>query len=232
MIKSGIYLIQNKLSNKIYIGSAVNIEKRFYEHIWALNKRCHRNTYLQRAWIKDGQNNFSFEIYLQCEIKDLILFEQTIIDTLSQKYGWNNLYNLSPTAGSTLGKKHSEETKIKIGIKSKGRWTGKHHTKETRDKMSKAQKGRIITPEARKKMSIARKGKKLPPFTEEHKRKIGLASMGRKKFPEEIEKLRIANTGRILSVDTRRKIGDAFRGKPGTRLGIKNKKPYPKRKTS
>jgi len=176
---SGIYLIRNKLNNKIYIGSAVNTKKRFYEHRWALNKESHCNIYLQRAWLKDGESMFSFEKYLECKKKDLIFYEQLIIDASIIRYGRENIYNLCLSAGSTLGRKHSDETKRKIGEKSKGRWTGKHHTEETKKKMSKAQKGRIITPEARKKMSIAKKGKKLPPFTEEHKRKIGKSNLGR-----------------------------------------------------
>jgi len=224
MIKSGIYIIRNKLNNKVYIGSAVNTEKRFYEHIWALDRNAHCNIHLQRAWLKDNKSNFLFEIFLQCQVKDLILFEQLVIDNFSQKYGWNNLYNLCPTAGSTLGRKHSEETKIKIGLKSKGRWTGKHHSEETKKKISIGNigknKGKKPSTVTRKRMSEAGRGRV---FTEEHKRKIGLKSKGRKMSDELKERLRIINTGRILSEETKKKIGDAFRGKPGTRLGIKNK---------
>ena len=37
----GIYLIKNTITEKIYIGSAVNIQKRFLEHKYALRKKCH-----------------------------------------------------------------------------------------------------------------------------------------------------------------------------------------------
>jgi len=42
-----------------------------------------------------------------------------------------------------LGKKMSEDTKLKIGIKMKGRssWVGKHHSLETKIKLSKIRKG-------------------------------------------------------------------------------------------
>ncbi len=223
MIKSGIYIIRNKQDKKFYIGSAVNIEKRFSEHIWALNKGIHNNIHLQRAWSRYGQNSFSFETFFRCKVIELIFFEQLTIDSLSQKYGWTNLYNLCPTAGSTLGRLHTLQTKIKIGLKSRGKNIGRKHSKEELIKMSKAQKGRIITKEHRIKLSEAHKGKKLPPFTKEHKTKISMANKGHKVSAKTRRKLSIINKGKVLSAETRKKIGDAFRGKPGTRLGIKNK---------
>jgi len=170
---TGIYIIKNITNKKFYIGSAVNIEKRLYEHLWALEKGYHSNIYLQRAWNKDGKSVFSFEKYLTCKKKNLIFFEQLIIDASIIRYGKENIYNLCLTAGSTLGMKHSEATKIKIGLKSKGRWTGKHHTEETKEKIRLGNigknKGKIASVEARKKMSESRRGKN---FSEEHKRKL------------------------------------------------------------
>ena len=51
-------------------------------------------------------------------------------------------------------------------------------------------KGAKHSEESRQKMSIAKTGKKLPPFTEDHKRKIGLANKGRKQSKETIAELR------------------------------------------
>lgn len=48
-----------------------------------------------------------------------------------------------------FGKKHSDETKLKISKKNKGRKL----SKETRDKMSAAKKGHAVSIEVRKKMS-------------------------------------------------------------------------------
>lgn len=69
------------------------------------------------------------------------------------------------------GKHHSEETKRKIGEKSKGR---KHSTEHKR-KISEACKKVLANPEIRKKMSLALRGRK---FTEEHKKKIAEAKRG------------------------------------------------------
>lgn len=173
LITLGVYIIRNKINNKIYVGSAVNIEKRFYEHTWGLNNGRHRNMHLQRSWNKNGAAAFSFENILFCDKKSLIFFEQLVIDVLIERLGRKNIYNISLTAGSSLGRRHSEKTRRKIGAKSKGRWTGRHHTEETKKKISLGNlgktKGRKHTAEAREKMSKSRIGRK---FSTEHKRQL------------------------------------------------------------
>lgn len=112
--KSGIYKITNIKNGKIYIGSAVNLRKRKNHHFCSLKNNKHKNSYLQHAWNKDGENNFTFEIIeVVDDLKMLIPKEQFWIDkTLctDPKYG----YNLSPVAGSGLGLKHTEENKRKL----------------------------------------------------------------------------------------------------------------------
>lgn len=220
-MESGIYIIKNIINGKIYIGSAVNLVRRLKYHKWGLDKNIHYNIYLQRAWVKYGESAFVFEKYLFCDKKDLIFYEQLTIDAMIVRYGRENIYNLCLTAGSTLGRMHSDETKRKIGLKSKGRWTGKYHTEETKRRMSIAQTGRTFTQEAREKMSKTRMGrpgywlgKKRPPRSSEWQDKLTASSRGRK-MPEHVKKILIKiNTGRV----------SPFKGKPGTRLGIKNKK--------
>jgi group I intron endonuclease len=197
MTMTGIYLIKNMLSGKFYIGSAVSMEKRFYEHRWALERNRHNNIHLQRAWSKDGKDNIIFEKYLECSKEDLILYEQLILDSSIFSFGRENIYNISPTAGSTLGRLHSKETKIKIGIKSKGRWSGKHHTEETKEKIRLGNigknKGKKASIETRKKMSEYRKGRK---FSEEHKRNLSISLRGHKVSVETRKKLSMFNTGK------------------------------------
>ena len=169
-MESGIYIIRNIVDGKIYIGSAANLDRRLKMHIWLLRNKKHINRHLQQAWNKYREISFVAEIYLTCEKKDLIFNEQLVIDASIIRYGRENIYNICLVAGSTLGRKHSEATKIKIGITSKGRWTGRHHTEETKEKIRLnnigKNKGKVASIETRKRMSENRKGKK---FTEEHK---------------------------------------------------------------
>ena len=86
------------------------------------------------------------------------------------------------------GKKHSEETKKKIGKKSKGR----KHTDETKKKISKNKRGISWgkhTDETKKKLSLFQKNRKRKPLTEEHKRNIGKSSKGRRHTEETKKKM-------------------------------------------
>jgi hypothetical protein len=74
-----------------------------------------------------------------------------------------------------LGKKHTEESKLKISEKHKG-LIRPPVSEETRRKISLIHKGKIVSEEGRRHMSEVRKGKKL---SEEHKRKIGKSIEGK-----------------------------------------------------
>lgn len=104
---SGVYKITNTVTGKCYIGSSVRIKHRFGNHKYYLNNNAHHAKHMQNSWNKYGEKAFIFEIVFECApIKDIILFyEQLWIDF----YGFENLYNHNPTAGSPLGTKQSDE---------------------------------------------------------------------------------------------------------------------------
>lgn len=93
----GIYKIENKINNKIYVGSSINIEKRLQTHKIMLNGDYHDNKFLQSSVNKYGIKNFIFEILEFCEEKQLVEKENFFINkfnTLNHKYGYN-LANVS-----------------------------------------------------------------------------------------------------------------------------------------
>lgn len=49
---AGVYQIYNKETNKRYIGSSINIERRLKEHKRNLKANRHSNQHLQNAWNK------------------------------------------------------------------------------------------------------------------------------------------------------------------------------------
>ncbi len=59
---SGIYSITHIVSGKRYIGSSVNILRRWNAHRSALNRHICDNPHLQNSWDKYGPDSFEFEI--------------------------------------------------------------------------------------------------------------------------------------------------------------------------
>lgn len=148
---SGIYSITNITNGRQYIGSAVNIQKRWGQHRSDLNKSKHHSSYLQNAWNKHGADCFEFLIIEECPIILLIFREQYYINELRPAY------NMQLIADSPLGIKRTKETRAKMSIAAMGnkRTLGLIHTPETREKISKAKMGNVICRESRDKISAA-----------------------------------------------------------------------------
>ncbi|MBE2919373.1 helix-turn-helix domain-containing protein [Anoxybacillus flavithermus] len=128
---SGIYKITNIKTGKIYIGSAVDLRRRFYAHLKSLRRNAHDNKYLQNAWNKYGEDSFSFDVIEIVEDKEKLLeVEQKWIDqTLCYKR--DKGYNISPTAGSTLGLKHTKEQRLKNSLAKRGSKSPNHTIDES-----------------------------------------------------------------------------------------------------
>lgn len=129
----GIYLIQNIVDNKIYIGQAEDIGLRWSTHLSLLQAGKHPSKYLQQAVDEYGLENFTFTILCECSKEKLNELEQYYIYCLGTTYpeiGYNRQYggkSNRPCADTRRlmseahkGKKHSEETKRKIGESHKG----------------------------------------------------------------------------------------------------------------
>jgi group I intron endonuclease len=90
---SGIYIIQNILNKKLYVGSSVNVNGRLSWHKNQLKKNTHPNQKLQNAVNKYSLNNFNFSILDIvgdiCLLKDK---ERFWIDNLNSR---DNGYNIT-----------------------------------------------------------------------------------------------------------------------------------------
>jgi group I intron endonuclease len=153
MILTGIYKIVNKINNKIYIGSATNISKRWRDHKWHLIHNLHHNSHLQSSWNKYGADTFEFLVILECKINDLLLNELKFIlihNSFDNNYG----YNVNDPEHSFLNRKHSEKTKQILSLQKQGKnnpMYGKFGinsprfnvkaSQETKDKISLNRKG-------------------------------------------------------------------------------------------
>ena len=138
MIISGIYQIQSKSHpERVYIGSAVNIRKRWEAHLWHLRNKKHHTSKLQRHFSKYGESDFIFTILQKCHKEYLLLFEQLYLDS-TYLY-----FNTCLIAGNTLGVKATHKTRRKLSrlaMGNKGR-RGIPLTQAHKDKISNAQMG-------------------------------------------------------------------------------------------
>ena len=63
--KAGIYIIENLINNKIYVGSSINLKRRKYFHFNYLRNNKHGNKHLQLSFNKYGEECFNFKI-IEC----------------------------------------------------------------------------------------------------------------------------------------------------------------------
>ena len=157
--KSGIYKIHCTGNNRDYIGSAVKHLQRWNSHRSMLAKGIHNNRHLQNAYKKYGKESFKYTLFEECPENQLVEREQFWIDS----YDFEDLMNSSPTASTSIGFKHSEETIKILSDKAKTRenkhlekfrfkegqnsgeknlFFGKKHSKETIKKLKTIQANR------------------------------------------------------------------------------------------
>lgn len=106
--KSGIYSFINLIDGKQYIGSANNLYTRLLHHV----KGVQSNVKLQNAMDKYGRENFIFVIYAYAPyvLPDILELENKYINN----FALDRLYNILQFATSSLGFKHSAETRARM----------------------------------------------------------------------------------------------------------------------
>lgn len=106
--KPGVYVIENLMNNKVYIGSStMRIIKRIEHHISMLRAGKHKNAYLQNAFNKYGETSFCASIIETTEKHKTLEREQYWIDREEKE----NLYNINHLASGTPNM--SKETILK-----------------------------------------------------------------------------------------------------------------------
>ena len=157
--KAGVYAIV--IDKNLYIGStsiSKGVSERLNQHRWALHGNRHKNTHMQNAYKK--HKKFLGFCLFNCDERDVLAYEQTIIDTLNP-----NLNICLECCSSAKGVKRSDDVK---------------------KRMSESQKGRVFTEEHIKNMSDSHKGYIMP---ESQKKKISQALMGKKMSEENLKRI-------------------------------------------
>ena len=144
--RSGIYAITNVHNGMRYVGSAVNIRRRWNRHRKELQFGAHYNNHLQRAWDKHGQDAFIFSVIEECSRECLLDREQAAINFKAD-------YNHCRVAGSQLGFKQSKATVEKRALSLKSIFSDP----EYRARLSVRKKQALTDPRYREKLSLAAK---------------------------------------------------------------------------
>jgi group I intron endonuclease len=184
----GVYAIVNTTSQKAYVGSSKNINKRFLCHASFLKNRKHPCAHLQNSFNLNGLKAFQFRVLVECSTREEAQeLEQAMLDIW-----YDDFYNASKRADHLhrLGRPQSDATKAKISSKNTGAFRspeqrkliseslkkryqegmknanfGKTHNDEVKAKI-KAKRahqapprlGAVVTAETRKKQSDAKLG--------------------------------------------------------------------------
>ena len=186
---SGIYLIANTVTGKVYVGSAANVRTRWRKHRNHLAAGTHPNAHLQAAWSRYGEPAFAFSVLEVATSAELIEAEQRHIDAWSAASPEHG-YNILPNARSPLGRTYGPEFRARVSLA--------------------AQRRGPISAETRERLSASRRGIKRDPAIGQ---RVGAMLRGRVIPPEQRAKIAATLRGRSLSADHRAKLSAALLGK-------------------
>lgn len=195
-IMSGIYCIENSITNKKYIGQSINIDDRWSKHKSELSHDMHDNEYLQNAWNKYGEGNFKFYVLECCNKAELDEKENYYINlhnTLNRNYG----YNLK-SGGQNGGSQVSGYIRQKQSRALKKAYQDNEDLKTKRKNDALKQ---WSDPEIKEKITGSNNGMYGKHHTEEAKRKMGEKRIGRPS-PQR-------NTTPVFCIELDRKFDDA-----------------------
>lgn len=150
MREKGIYLIRDHDTQKAYVGSTIDVEKRFIAHHNTLKAGSHANKHLQKAFDENHKADIVF-IPLNADVNVLDV-EQCILDEF---YDQGVLYNIAKNARApNMGMSDSEETRLKKSLAKKGI----PQSPDLIEKRAEANRGKKRSPETCERIGLAKKG--------------------------------------------------------------------------
>ncbi len=169
-----VYQIKNNVTGDSYIGATSNIERRFNEH--KSNSNIIRERPLYNSIREHGIENFSFII-----LESIDVHERAHL--MNREIYW--VAKLKPTFNRNIGGlgnngyKPSESTKQKLSSIAKKQWEDKTEQEKLaiiKNNLKPAQVGHPVSEETRRKLRLANLGKKAP---DEVKKKISDSLKGK-----------------------------------------------------
>lgn len=167
-----VYLIENVLDGKKFVGQTKNVKYRSWRHFYLLQKQKHNNHYLQSAYNKHGRSAFTFKVLVENLPEnygdDVERGVIATLRTLDRQHG----YNLSSggrinfrISQESIEKQRQSITKTMNDPNFIHKSRGTKLSDEKKKKLSERFKGRTFTKEQRENISKGLKGK---PKSAEH----------------------------------------------------------------
>jgi group I intron endonuclease len=164
-MSAGIYEIRSKVDDKVYIGSSINVRNRLKSHCSYLRRGKHFNAHLQAAWEKHGADNFVLRLIVVCAPKDLLLFEQSIVDGYKANdpaHGYNKRVVVESMAGCKLSEEHKRKIAASVPRGEAHMYFGQRLSDAAYAEAAALKKANGLTSEHRAKISASGRGKKKP----------------------------------------------------------------------
>lgn len=216
---SGIYSAIHRTSGICYVGSGVDIWKRFLSH--RSHVRVGRKSLFHRALKEFGEDQFDFEVLEECAPEYLRERERFYIVLLGAASvdGFNVVSN---PANAGVGYQLGAATRQRMSAARKGlpvsiqhrnslkaAWVkGRVITAATRKKMSDSAKKRKASQKTRNKMSLAHSN---PSKTT--RAKLSVARKGYVMSEEVKDKIRQKHIGKIIPLEMRQRISEKLKGR-------------------
>lgn len=217
-----------------YVGlTTVGPELRLKRHIYDARKQ---DRYVSR-WVNLNVDSIAIDILECCPIgnrEHLYQAEITWIANLKELGNRLTNHSLGGESGSSGASWTLSEDKVRSGVKHP--MYGKHHTQETKDLLSSKKSGTLRSEESKLKQGESIRGENHwafggGKFSDEHRRKISEAGMGRRMSEETKKKLSDSHKANPMSEEHRAIINAALPrgvdhhmyGKPALNKGIPSK---------
>lgn len=201
---SGIYRILNLVTNKSYVGSAKDFDKRWERHFKDLEAGNHSSIKLQRSYDKHGKDAFKCEILEEHPFENsLMALEDYYITKMNSK---QNGYNIADASfGDTLSH-HPNKKEIFAKIGSKLRENNSKLSEEQR----KEKFGSVST----------RKGTTWPEFYGEEKSKEMSNRISESNLNRNMVAERNPFFGKTHSPEVRKRISESQKGKKKPKVKV------------
>jgi hypothetical protein len=210
-----IYITLNQQTNKVYVGQKFGLPKDSINYLGSGLRLKNSIKHYGKQFFKkrilgilEADSKEELELLLnEAETECIYFYRSFGADGINHDeiYG----YNLTKDGRTLLGFNHKQSTKDKMSKKQKGK-KGKKQSQETISKRTLSLKGKKRTEETRKKQSEAAKNRL--PFTEEHRKNLGISHKGQKAW----------NKGISCREETKQKLRESNKKKEPWNKGLTN----------